>query len=154
GLAAAEGGPTRVVLVQTAGVGADRQTTIVSSSDPTPRVVEGDGRPESVLGARASRPAPGASARPAGGAGEPAPGGATGSSGGATGSTAGAAPERAAVHSEPLGPSDLGCVRDALGRAARSGLIPSGQGALGPTQIGWVAGQCDLDPAAVAPVLA
>src|SRR5689334_18186151 len=72
GLAAAEGNPPRVVLVQTAGVGADRQTTIVSSSDPTSRVVAADGHPESVLGARAARPAPATSGRPAAAAERPA----------------------------------------------------------------------------------
>jgi hypothetical protein len=65
GIVAAEGetAPPRVVLVQTAGVGAERQTTIISSSNPTARVVPSRGTlagGEAVLGQRVARPAPAA----------------------------------------------------------------------------------------------
>ena len=69
---AAEGEPPRVVLVQTSGVGADRQTTVVSSQNPSVRVVDSAAgaaasqRPEAVLGQQASRPAPAARPAPAG----------------------------------------------------------------------------------------
>jgi hypothetical protein len=118
----------------------------MSSSNPTLRVVGSDGaaaggqRPEAVLGERVTRPAP-----PASSAGSAHAGGAR--------PAAPDAPPRAADPSG-LAPAELRCVQDALGRAAQSGLIPRDQPSIGPVQIGWVAGQCDLDPTVLAGTLA
>jgi hypothetical protein len=146
GSAAAEGTPPRVVLVQTAGVGPDRQTTVVSSNNPTTRVVPSQGvvtggrQPEAVLGEQAARPAP-------------VVGSAEGSPAGWAVPATSAGPPRETAPSG-LAPAQLRCVQDALGRAAQSGLISRDRPSIGGVQIGWIAGQCDLDPADLAPVLA
>jgi hypothetical protein len=179
-----EGGPPRIVIVESAGKGAERQTTVMSSNNPTARVVPSSGRvssasgaaaapsrppaagaEEAVLGERASRPAP--APRPsddllggmigavATGVLGPAPADQAAAPGGA-GAALSAREDAAAASAmaASLPPEQLRCVQDALGRAVQTGLIVREQPSIGASQMAWVAGQCQLDMVRLAPIVA
>jgi hypothetical protein len=161
--------PPRVVLVESARVGVESQTQVLSSTSNGWKTVPSSGslaspRPEAVLGASASRPPPTDSATVPRPAAPPAQASTDGDilSSGIVSLVAGVVPS--ALSSEQtrslatsalttLPPDQLVCLQKALGRGIATGLISADRPSLGTSEMLWLARECNVDTKQMAAVL-